>query len=46
MNSRAAFADELIRKGKSVKEAAQIAGVSEYWLQLRYDRNKIGVLNK
>ena len=46
MNSRAAFADELIRKGRSVKVASQIAGVSEFWLQLRVDRSKIGVLNR
>jgi len=46
MNSRAAFADELIRKGKSVKEAARIAGVSEFWLGLRVDKSKIGVLNR
>jgi len=44
MNSRASIAEELIRKGVSVKDAARRSGVSEYWLQLRYDRQKIGVL--
>jgi len=44
MNSRVSVADELIRKGKSVADAAKIAGVSEFWLQLRVDRSKIGVL--
>jgi len=46
MNSRAALADELIQKGKSVKEAALISGVSEFWLGLRVQKSKIGVLNK
>ena len=42
--SRGMKADRLIREGKSVAEAARISGVSQYWLQLRYDRQKIGVL--
>lgn len=42
--SRGAKADRLIRDGKSVAQAAQEAGVSEFWLQLRIDRQKIGVL--
>ena len=44
MESRAKIADKLIAQGKSVAQAALEAGVSQYWLQLRYDRQKIGVL--
>ena len=42
--SRGAKADRLVREGKSVAQAAREAGVSEFWLQLRVDRQKIGVL--
>lgn len=42
MNSRAKAADNLIAQGRSVKDAAKIAGVSEYWLQLRVDKRKTG----
>lgn len=41
--SRAAKADRLIQEGKSVTIAAREAGVSEFWLRLRYNRSKVGV---
>lgn len=40
--SRGRKADEYIRRGFKVADAAQLAGVSEFWLQLRVDKSKIG----
>ena len=42
--SRARKADEYISRGLSVTEAARLSGVSEFWLQLRVNRSKIGVV--
>ena len=42
--SRARKADDYIRRGFSVKDAAQLSGVSEFWLQLRVNRSRIGVV--
>ena len=42
--SRARKADNYIRQGLSVKEAARLSGVSEFWLQLRVNKSKIGVV--
>lgn len=42
--SRARKADDYIRRGFSVANAARLSGVSEFWLRLRVDRSKIGVL--
>lgn len=44
--SRSRKADEYIRRGFSVANAAQLAGVSEFWLQLRVGRSKIGTYKK
>lgn len=41
-NSRGAVADSLIGRGYSVKDAAEIAGVSEFWLRLRVDKSRVG----
>ena len=43
--SRARKADDYIRQGLSVKDAARLSGVSEFWLNLRVNRSKIGVLS-
>lgn len=42
--SRVRKADEYIRRGFSVKDAAQLAGVSEFWLALRVDKSRTGKL--
>ena len=42
--SRARKADEYIRRGLSVKDAAQLAGVSEFWLRLRVDKSRVGTV--
>ena len=42
--SRARKADDYIRRGFSVADAAQLSGVSEFWLQLRVSTSKIGVV--
>lgn len=42
--SRGMKADRLIREGKTVAEAARIAGVSQFWLSLRVNRSRIGVV--
>ena len=42
--SRARKADEYIRRGFSVADAARLSGVSEFWLQLRVNRSRIGVV--
>ena len=44
VESRARKADDYIRRGFSVADAAQLSGISEFWLQLRVDRSKFGVL--
>lgn len=40
--SRSRKADEYIRRGFSVADAAQLAGVSEFWLRLRVNKSKVG----
>ena len=43
--SRVQKADEYIRCGFKVVDAARLAGVSEFWLQLRYDKSLKGNLS-
>lgn len=40
--SRGRKADEYISRGFSVKDAAQLSGVSEFWLGLRVQKSRIG----